>query len=175
MPPFRVCGACDLASVKLGPSPVLKQVCLVKYRGGLNRHDPIRLWRLSVQFRTDRVVTPIPSVTELQVMPRGRKPIGDHALSGAERQARFLARLRAPAPPAPMIKRRPLPKPRPRPARWNAAVAELVDLQSEYRDWLERLPEPLRDTPQADALQAICDLDLSEIENVVPPKGFGRD
>ena len=35
-------------------------------------------------------------------MPRGRKPIGDHALSGAERQARFMARLRAPQP-APTI------------------------------------------------------------------------
>jgi hypothetical protein len=27
----------------------------------------------------------------------------------------------------------------------------------------------------ADALRAICDLDLSELENAEPPRGFGQD
>ena len=27
----------------------------------------------------------------------------------------------------------------------------------------------------AEALQAICELDLSELESVAPPRGFGRD
>jgi hypothetical protein len=30
-------------------------------------------------------------------------------------------------------------------------------------------------TATADALRAICDLDLSELQSIVPPKGFGRD
>jgi hypothetical protein len=29
--------------------------------------------------------------------------------------------------------------------------------------------------PLADALQAICDLDLSELQAIIPPRGFGRD
>ena len=27
----------------------------------------------------------------------------------------------------------------------------------------------------AEALRAICDLDLSELQAIVPPRGFGRD
>ncbi len=27
----------------------------------------------------------------------------------------------------------------------------------------------------AEALQAICDLDLTELQAIVPPRGFGRD
>ena len=29
--------------------------------------------------------------------------------------------------------------------------------------------------PPAEALQAICDLDLTELQAIVPPRGFGRD
>jgi len=36
------------------------------------------------------------------------------------------------------------------------------------------LPESLADTPTADALRAICDLDLSSLE-IDPPRSFGRD
>ena len=59
--------------------------------------------------------------------------------------------------------------------RWHHAVEELITLQSEYADWLAALPELLRGTATADALEAIASLDLSEIENVVLPRGFGRD
>jgi hypothetical protein len=50
-----------------------------------------------------------------------------------------------------------------------------VEAQIEYAVWLESLPDNLRDSPLAEALQAICDLDLSELQAIVPPRGFGRD
>jgi hypothetical protein len=44
-----------------------------------------------------------------------------------------------------------------------------------YQAWLDALPESLQDRATAEALRAICDLDLSERESVEPPRGFGRD
>jgi len=48
-------------------------------------------------------------------------------------------------------------------------------LQEEYRAWLDSLPDALADSATADALRTICEIDLSELENVDPPRGFGRD
>ena len=48
-------------------------------------------------------------------------------------------------------------------------------LQGHYAAWLEALPENLQDSATAEALQAICDLDLTELQAIVPPRGFGRD
>ena len=59
--------------------------------------------------------------------------------------------------------------------RWHDAVAELTQLQAQYADWLEALPDALRDGATADALQAICDLRLTDLPALQPPKGFGRD
>src|ERR1700693_5260591 len=59
--------------------------------------------------------------------------------------------------------------------RWTDHVAGLVEAQIEYAAWLESLPDNLRDSPLAEALQAICDLDLAELEAINPPRGFGRD
>jgi hypothetical protein len=102
---------------------------------------------------------------------RGRKPQGDRALTGAERQARYRARHAG----MPIIRyRRPADR-RSRPQRWHDAVAELVALQAEYRDWFEALPEATRDGATGEALQAILDLDLDEIAAIEPPRGFGRD
>jgi hypothetical protein len=50
-----------------------------------------------------------------------------------------------------------------------------VQAQIEYTARLERLPDSLQDSTTADALQAICDLDLSELQAIIPPNGFGRD
>jgi N-terminal domain of anti-restriction factor ArdC len=76
---------------------------------------------------------------------------------------------------APRVRyRRPADR-RSRPQRWREAVAELVELQGEYRDWLDTLPPSLESSAIAEALRAICDLDLSELESVEPPRGFGRD
>ena len=70
--------------------------------------------------------------------------------------------------------RRPLDH-RSRAKRWCDAIAELITLQGHYAAWLEALPENLHDSATAEALQAICDLDLTELQAIVPPRGFGRD
>ena len=64
---------------------------------------------------------------------------------------------------------------RSRARRWRNAISELTTLQGQYADWLEALPENLQDGATAEALQAICDLDLTELQAIVPPRGFGRD
>jgi hypothetical protein len=107
-------------------------------------------------------------------MPRGRKPEADQALSNAERQARYRAR-RAAQQPQPAIRRPSAVDRRSRPQRWRDAVAELFALQAEYAAWFEVLPESLRDTPTAEALQEIIELDLDTLAAIRPPRGFGRD
>jgi len=93
-------------------------------------------------------------------------------MTPAERQARRRARLRrdhctSPAPPA---RRTP-----PRPQRWAAAVAALIDLQDQYRAWLDNLPASLDGSRLADKLQAIVELDLEELQAIDIPRGYGRD
>jgi hypothetical protein len=62
-----------------------------------------------------------------------------------------------------------------RPQRWSDAVAELLALQAEYAAWCDALPDSLRDTATAEALQAIVDLDLDLLAAIEPPRGYGRD
>ena len=99
-----------------------------------------------------------------------RKSIGERPMTVAERQARCRA-ARESGTPAVRI-RRPLDH-RSRAKRWRDAVSELTTLQGHYAAWLESLPENLQDT--AEALHAICDLDLTELQAIVPPRGFDRD
>ena len=47
--------------------------------------------------------------------------------------------------------------------------------EAEYTAWLESLPANLQETATAAALQAICELDLGELQTIEPPHGFGRD
>ena len=101
-----------------------------------------------------------------------RKPIGDRALTDAERQARYRA---ARAADLPIIRTRRPADHRGRARRWRDAVAELTDLQAHYAAWLEALPTNLQDSALADALQVICDLDLGELQAIDPPRGFGRN
>jgi hypothetical protein len=61
------------------------------------------------------------------------------------------------------------------PSVWRDAVSELIALQGQYAAWLEALPESLQDSATAEALRAIYDLDLTELQAIVPPRGFGRD
>src|SRR3954466_7851557 len=107
-------------------------------------------------------------------MPRGRKPEGETSLSNAERQARYRARRQSPQPSVVIRTRRPMDR-RPRPRRWHDAVAALIDLQATYATWLEALPETLRGTATAEALEAIVDLDLDTLAAIEPPRGYGRD
>ncbi len=90
-------------------------------------------------------------------MPRGRKPDGLQALTGAERQARYRARH-----PGTAIRRFRRP-------------AELVALQADYARWLDAIPDATRDGATAEALQAIVELQLDDIIAIQPPRGFGRD
>jgi hypothetical protein len=106
----------------------------------------------------------------------GRRPQGEAALTGAERQARYRLRFGlipdlAPGPVVPP----PLPRARPLSRRWHDTVAGLVSLQADYARWLDALPEATRDTATGEALQAMVDLDLEDIIAIQPPRGFGRD
>jgi hypothetical protein len=48
-------------------------------------------------------------------------------------------------------------------------------VQAQCVAWLEALPPNLHEGATAEALQAVCELDLSEIQAIEPPRGFGRD
>ena len=105
-------------------------------------------------------------------MKPGPKPLTGMTMSHAERQARYRA---SHAQSAPKIRSRNPVDRRSRPQRWRDAVAELLALQAGYEVWLDALPESLADSATADALRIICEFDLSELEGVEPPRGFGRD
>jgi hypothetical protein len=105
-------------------------------------------------------------------MKPGPKPLGNKTMTTAERQARFRANH---TDATPRIRyRRPADR-RSRAQRWHEAVAELIALQDDYRTWLNALPQNLEASATAEALRAICDLDLSDLESAEPPRGFGRD
>jgi hypothetical protein len=99
-------------------------------------------------------------------------------MSPAERQARHRAQLRrlsqAPAPSLTPAGERGV-RALPRPIRWAAAVTTLVEVQQEYRAWLDHLPTNLDGSPLAEKLQAIAELDLEELQAIDPPRGYGRD
>jgi len=103
-------------------------------------------------------------------MPRRR--IGAVPMTPAQRQARRRARLRRNNRTPPAAPARPTP---PRPQRWAAAVAALIDLQDEYRAWLDNLPASLEGSRLAEKLHAVAELDLEELQAIDPPRGYGRD
>jgi hypothetical protein len=101
-----------------------------------------------------------------------RPRIGTGPMSPAERQARHRAKLLQQSPRSPAVPTRRIAA---RPRLWSAAVAALVDLQEEYRAWLENLPQNLESSRLADKLQAIVEIDLEELQAIDPPRGYGRD
>jgi len=96
------------------------------------------------------------------------KAIGERAMTDAERQARYRA---ARAAGTPVIRIRRPADHRSRARRWDDTVAELTNLQAEYAAWLQNLPDTLQDTATADALRAISELDLSELQFVAEAHG----
>lgn len=76
-----------------------------------------------------------------------------------------------------------------RPQQWadaagraEQALQELVDLQSEYQEWKDNMPENLQSSPLGEKLDTLCDLDLQsaldtaqEANAAELPRGFGRD
>ena len=100
-----------------------------------------------------------------------RHPLGERALTAAERQTRFraaraigtaLVRIRWPA------------DNRSRAQRRHDAVATLTASQAEYAIWLESLPLNLQEGATTQAPQAIVELGLGELQTIEPPRGFGR-
>ncbi len=65
-----------------------------------------------------------------------------------------------------------------RPARLQALETAVGALLREYQDWLDRLPEPLQGTTQAERLGSTIDT-LDQIGDLLAdldlPLGFGRD
>lgn len=80
-------------------------------------------------------------------------------------------------------------RPPSRPQRWadacsraTDALSELVELQEEYQEWLDNLPDNLQSGTLADKLNDVTGLDLqsaldtvSEAEGIDLPRGFGKD
>ena len=104
--------------------------------------------------------------------PTPRPLIGKIPMTDAERQARYRAthtdgvsviRIRRPA------------DRRSRIQRWNDTIAARTELQADYGTWLEALPDNQQDSTTAEALRAIVEFDLSELQAMEPPRGFGRD
>ena len=93
------------------------------------------------------------------------------ALTNAQRQRRYRERRKAQQPR--LHYRRPQDRSS-RPQLWQDAVRTLLDLQDEYQGWLDNLPDSLGESALAHKLQAICALDLAELDSVEPPRGFGR-
>ena len=94
------------------------------------------------------------------------------ALTNAERQARYRERRQAGE--SRLRYRRPTDR-RSRPQQWNDAVQTLLALQDQYQEWRDGLPASLAGSATAELLEQVCDLDLSELEAVELPRGFGRD
>ena len=94
------------------------------------------------------------------------------ALTNAQRQRRYRERRKAQQ--SRLHYRTPQDR-NSRPQRWQEAVRTLLDLQGEYQAWLDNLPDNLGESALAHKLQAICALDLAELDSVEPPRGFGRD
>ena len=95
-------------------------------------------------------------------------------MSNAERQRLHRERLKAGRPPSRVRYRAPKDR-RSKAQRWSDAVQELVDLQAEYQAWLDNLPDNFESSAVAERLEAICDLDVESLQDVDPPRGFGRD
>ena len=76
-------------------------------------------------------------------------------------------------------------------AELQSSIDDINDIKGEYEDWQANLPEGLDQSPTADLLGAVVDLDLdievtdmaiSEVEAIIEeaegvdlPRGFGRD
>ena len=94
------------------------------------------------------------------------------ALTPAEKQRRYRERRKAGIPA--VHTRKPRDR-RSRAQRWRDAVAELGTLQEHYRDCLDRLPESLIDTAYGERLQIIAEAEIEVLEEIEPPRGYGRD
>jgi hypothetical protein len=54
-------------------------------------------------------------------------------------------------------------------------VATPIDLQDDYRAWLDNLPANLDGSRLAEKLQAITEIDRDELQAIDRPRGYRRD
>ena len=54
-------------------------------------------------------------------------------------------------------------------------MAALIELQDEYRAWLDSLPASLESSRLAEKLNTIVEFDLEELQAIDLPRGYGRD
>src|SRR4051794_34550354 len=97
------------------------------------------------------------------------------ALSNAERQARFVARLKAGIAPTKQAK---TPQDRrSRPQRWKDAITELQGCLDAWQEGGGAIQEPLADGAYALKLDAMFELQglVEQLDAADPPLGFGRD
>ncbi len=147
----------------LGGSPVLRPMACKLVSGGTCGSVPRCL---------NREADGEPgSANRRSKMPRHRT--GSAPMTPAERQARCRARRRQQSQQSQTAS--PAPRLAPRPRRWAAAVATLIELQDNYRAWLDNLPANLEASRLAEKLQAIAELDIEELQAIDPPRGYGRD
>ena len=83
----------------------------------------------------------------------------------------------------------PKPKARSRPDRWAEACGDaqdalerLTDIQGEFQEWRDNLPENLESSALAEKLDGVIELDIEGAKGTVDeaaeidlPRGFGRD
>jgi len=89
------------------------------------------------------------------------------ALSNAARQSRSRRRQQA--------LRRQMPRPQSRAQRWLAAVTALQEVQAEYQQWLDNMPDSLLESPLGQKPEEVCGLDLESLATIELPRGWGRD
>ena len=95
-------------------------------------------------------------------------------MTAAQRQAAYRVRRKAGIPATKVVVRKPTDR-RSRAQRWRDAIEALLELQGEYQEWLDSLPEAGGSQATREALEAITALNLSDLEYAEPPIGFGRD
>jgi hypothetical protein len=106
--------------------------------------------------------------------PRGRKPIREHAMTPAERQARYWAKREAGKPS--VRYRRPADRRR-RPKPWRDACVTLLEILDSYQDWRDSIPAGLIGSPttqKPDDVLALRGL-IEELNAAELPRSFGRD
>jgi hypothetical protein len=101
-----------------------------------------------------------------------RPSIGETPMTGAKRQARYRDRARgwraghSPPPPGRPPQQDPTLE---RHDRRGCGTADRVAA------WLDALPDNQQDSALAECLRTIVEFDLSELQAIEPPRGFGRD
>jgi hypothetical protein len=61
------------------------------------------------------------------------------------------------------------------PPHSGRSLNELLAIQATYANWLAALPDGLRGSSIAEVLEAMVELDLTDLVEIELPRGYGRD